>query len=313
MKILICPLNWGLGHATRCVPLVRNYISEGHEVVVVADGYPLAFLKLQFPTLRFIEYKSYNIRYSKGNSLVFAMLQSFPAIVAGIIREHKWLDQLVQTEHFDQVVSDNRFGMWSKRVHSIYITHQLMIKMPRAFKWLEPLVWLVHRFIINRYNACYIPDVEGVENLSGDLAHKYPLPLNARFIGHLSRFSELTANKPDKRFDILAIVSGPEPQRTLFENQLIERYKSSSERVLIVCGTPNNQSERNRIDNICRVSHLTDYEFVTIIAGVEKIISRSGYSSIMDFKILNCLHKVEFTPTPGQTEQNYLFDLHGFK
>ena len=111
MKILICPLNWGLGHATRCVPLVRNYISEGHEVVLVADGYPLAFLKQQFPTLRFIEYKSYNIRYSEGNSQVFAMLQNLPAILGRIISEHKWLHQLLKSEHFDQVVSDNRFGM----------------------------------------------------------------------------------------------------------------------------------------------------------------------------------------------------------
>lgn len=309
MKILVCPLNWGLGHAARCVPLVRNYISEGHEVVLVADGYPMAFLEQQFPTLRFIEYKSYNIRYSGGNSQVFAMLKSLPAILSGIISEHKWLDELLKTEHFDQIVSDNRFGLWSKRVHSIYITHQLMIKMPRAIKWLEPVAWLIHRFIINRFNACYIPDLEGEGSLSGDLAHKYPLPSNARFVGHLSRFSGIGTLNTDTRFDVLAIVSGPEPQRTLFENQLIERYKSRKEAVLIVRGTPEKQPESNSIGNIYIVSHLTDYEFVTIIAGVKKIISRSGYSSLMDFKELNCLSKVEFIPTPGQTEQQYLFDI----
>lgn len=313
MKILFCPLNWGLGHATRCVPLIQNYISEGHEVVLVSDGYPMEFLKLRFPDLRIIEYKSYSVRYSKTNSQVFAMLKNLPLVISGAFAEHQWLKKLLKREAFDVVVSDNRFGMWSKQTYSIYITHQLMIKMPRWLFWLEPLAWLAHRFVISRYNVCYIPDNEDSDNLSGDLSHKYPLSRNARFIGYLSRFSGFNNYKPDERYDVLAIVSGPEPQRTLFANQLIERYKSGNEKVLLVCGTPNNQPASSILGNICMVSHLTDYEFVTIIAGVKKIISRPGYSSLMDFKVLNCLPKVEFIPTPGQTEQEYLFEYQNYR
>ena len=50
---------------------------------------------------------------------------------------------------------------------------------------------------------------------------------------------------------------------------------------------------------------------IAIINGAKKIISRSGYSSIMDYHALGCLEKVEMIATPGQTEQEYLQDLHG--
>ena len=139
-KILICPLNWGLGHATRCVPIIRQLMADGNEPVLVCDGFPLQFIRQEFPTLRFIEFPSYTITYSKGNSQIVAMLRSFPSIIFGIFRENNWLKQLLKTEHFDQVISDNRFGMWNKQVHSVYVTHQLMVKMPQNLKFLAELV-----------------------------------------------------------------------------------------------------------------------------------------------------------------------------
>ena len=187
MKILICPLNWGLGHAARCVPIIRQLIDDGHEPVVVSDGFPLELLRSEFPALRFIEFPSYSIHYAAGKSQVGAMLFNFPEIMKGIIKEHFWLKSLLQAEHFDRIISDNRFGMWNKRTHSIYMTHQLMVKMPVFLKILEPIAHLIHKAIINRYDECWIPDHEN-GGLSGDLSHKYPIPKNARFIGSLSRF-----------------------------------------------------------------------------------------------------------------------------
>jgi UDP:flavonoid glycosyltransferase YjiC (YdhE family) len=157
MKVLVCPLNWGLGHATRCVPLVRRLLADGHEVVLVSDGFPLEFLRQQFPELRFIELPSYSIRYSAGKTQVLAMLWNLPGVIYGIYKEHKWLKNLLQREHFDQVISDNRFGLWNRKIKSIYMTHQLMIKMPFALKWLEPLAWLLHRLLILQYDECWIP------------------------------------------------------------------------------------------------------------------------------------------------------------
>lgn len=311
MKILICPLNWGLGHASRCVPIIRNLITEGHNVTIVADGFPLEFLRLQFPKLSFIELPSYPINYSSGKSQVWAMSKSLPNILCGIYNEHQWLKNLLKTEHFDQVISDNRFGMWNKNCRSIYITHQLMIKMPRALKFLEHLAWFLHRLIINRYDECWIPDNAGNTNLSGDLSHKYSLPNHAKFIGLLSRFDIVDKSEIDTRYEVVAILSGIEPQRTIFEEQLICRFQNTKQKVLIVLGRPTSLNKYNYLNNITLVSHLADNELIAILNGADKIISRSGYSSIMDYHVLGCLEKVEMIATPGQTEQEYLQGLHG--
>ena len=310
MKILICPLNWGLGHATRCVPIIQKLLSEGHELVLVSDGFPLEFLRQEFPMLRFIELPSYSIIYSKGKSQIFAMFRSFPEICGGILKEHLWLRNLLKSEHFDQIISDNRFGLWNKHIHSIYITHQLMVKMPSSLKILEPVIWLLHRIIINRYNACWIPDSKENGGLSGDLAHKYPLPKKADFIGPLSRFSNMGRILPNMNFDTVAILSGVEPQRSIFEKELIQMYQNTESKTLIIKGQPNNLKQETKQGSITLVSHLLSNEIATYLLGAKKIISRSGYSTIMDLDALNCLDKVEFTPTPGQTEQEYLSIIH---
>lgn len=310
MKILICPLNWGLGHATRCVPIIQQLMIEGHELAVAADGFPLEFLRQEFPTLRFIELPSYSIYYSSGNSQIISMLFSIPNIIRGIVNEHYWLKKLLKTEPFEQVISDNRFGMWNKRVHSIYISHQLMVKMPRGLKMFETLVWLIHRCFINRYNECWIPDNKENNGLSGDLSHKYPLPKNAKFIGIQSRFQNLIDIQPDSRFEVAAIVSGIEPQRTIFEKSLIEKYRNADYRTLIITGQPQVGNPKTTIGNITLITHLSDFEMASVLLGTKKVISRSGYSTIMDLSTLNCLHKVEFIPTPGQTEQEYLAIIH---
>lgn len=306
MRILICPLNWGLGHATRCVPIIRKYVAEGHELVLATDGYPLEFIKLEFPELETIELPSYPVGYSVGNSQIMAMARNLPSILIGIYRENKWLRTLLKMEHFDLVISDNRFGLWTKQTNCYYITHQLMIKMPNSLKVLEPLVWWLHRQVINRYNKCWIPDYKENGGLSGNLSHNYPLPKNAEFIGPLSRFSATTTYTSDNRFDVVAIVSGIEPQRTLFENQLVQRFAKSEEKTLILCGKPAANNSKLQIGYICFATHIADTELAPYLMGAKKIIARSGYSTIMDLHALNCLEKAEFIPTPGQTEQEYL-------
>jgi len=306
MKILVCPLNWGLGHATRCVPVIRQLISEGHEPVLVSDGFPLEFLRQEFPSLRYIILPSYSIHYSTGNSQKGAMMRSLPAICRGIFREHRWLKKLLKTEHFDRVISDNRFGMWNKHVHSVYISHQLMIKMPRELKILEPIAWLIHRSFITRYDECWIPDVKEKGGLSGDLSHKYTLPKNAVFTGTLSRFQGLKNIIPNNDYEVIAVLSGIEPQRSLLEQNMIDRYRDASHRTLIVSGKPQSQKQEIQIGKTTLISHLTSTELASVILGAKQIVSRSGYSTIMDLAALNCLQKAEFIPTPGQTEQEYL-------
>lgn len=307
MKILICPLNWGLGHATRCIPVIKQLIQEGHEVVIAADGYPLHLLRETFSEIRFIESTSYKIRYSAGKSQLTAMFKSIPKILIGTIKEHYWLKQLNKQEQFDQIISDNRFGLWNKNIHSIYITHQLMIKMPLVLKFMEPLVWLGHRFFIHRYNECWVPDDAGENNLSGDLSHRYTLPRNVRFIGPLSRFSALNTRTTNlKSYDTVILISGPEPQRTLFEKQMIERFSPSTKEVLIVQGLPGQITTQAVSDSLKRIPHLTTEVMAFYLLQAKIIICRSGYSTIMDLVALGCLDKAILIPTPGQTEQEYL-------
>lgn len=308
-RILIAPLNWGLGHATRCIPIIYELLSQGHYIIIAADGFPLQLLSEEFSELPFLDFPSFQIRYTAGKSQVGAMLRNLPRIVLGIKKEHQQLQKLIVEHQISMVISDNRFGLWSEQVPSIYITHQLMIKMPRGLRLLEPLAWQMHRFIINKYQACWIPDFSESPTLSGDLSHKYPLPKHAQFIGCLSRFS----NTPDivlsKTYDVLAVLSGPEPHRSLMENELIRRYQGKSESVLIVEGQPHNEIIQKQIENILLVSHLPTAELKAQLLSAKKIICRSGYSSIMDLHVLN--RKATLIPTPGQTEQEYLGELHG--
>lgn len=312
MKILICPLNWGLGHASRCIPIIQNYINEGHDVYIGSDGVALQLLKLKFPTLIFVELPSYNVQYSKSNSQIIAMTRNIPRIFSGIIREHVWLYKFLKNNTFDLIISDNRFGLWSKSTKCVYITHQLMIKMPTSLKALETLVWRMHRTLISRYNQCWVPDFESDPNLSGDLSHLYPLPSNTKFIGPISRFSINKDEKISTEYSTIAIISGVEPQRKIFQNQLQKRFENQPYKVLFVCGEPESEYKYST-KNITFVSHLNDIELKMHLLGTERIICRSGYSSIMDLHALNCIGKTEFIPTPGQTEQLYLFEHLSFK
>jgi uncharacterized protein (TIGR00661 family) len=306
-KVLVCPLNWGLGHATRCVPIIREQLAAGNEVVICADGYPLEFLRQEFPALRTIELPSYPIRYSKGKSQVFAMLRFLPTLLKGIYRENRWLKELLRREHFDVIISDNRFGLWNRDIHSIYITHQVMVKMPKGLKWLEPIGYILHKYIINKYNECLIPDFAEDGGLSGDLSHKYALPANAKFIGTLSRFNDCKLTAADASYQVVAVLSGVEPQRTLFEKELIAVCKNSDKKTLIVQGKPGSEPFRVEITgNLTVVPYMNTSELAAVLMGCEEIISRSGYTTIMDLNALNCLNKARLIPTPGQTEQEYL-------
>lgn len=240
---LVAPLNWGLGHASRCIPLINNLLTDNKNVIIASDGIALDLLRQEFPKLPFVNLPSYNIKYGKRNSQILAMLMSLPKIITAILREHRLLKDITLQYKINTVISDNRFGMWNKKIHSIYLTHQLMIKAPKGLKFLEPIMWYVHRLIINRYDECYIPDFEGDNNLSGDLSHKYTLPKNAKFINPLSRFSSLDVDcliSKKNNYDIVIIISGPEPQRSIFEKNMLIRFAHSTEKILILQGLPSN-------------------------------------------------------------------------
>jgi predicted glycosyltransferase len=311
MKILICPLNWGLGHATRCIPLIEDYLKDGNEVVVAADGYPLILLQQEFPDIQFIELPSYDFSYSRGKSQVSAMFRSLPNIISGIFREHQQLKKILENQLFDVVISDNRFGMWNKKVKSVYMTHQVRIIMPRKLKWAEPIIKALHLFIINQYDECLIPDYPGEKNLSGELSHGFPLPKHVHYIGPLSRFRNFKQQPAKNQYELVALVSGPEPQRSVFESELTGICLKSGKKSLLIRGLPGHDSSLHKINQLSILPHLPSHELATVLCHAYTIYCRSGYSTIMDLEALGCLEKAIMIATPGQTEQEYLEGLHG--
>ncbi len=303
IRVLVCPLNWGLGHATRCVPVIKLLISNGFRVFIATDGLPLNFLKSEFPGLDTITFPGFSPSYPKGRKLVLKMLFTAPSFLTGIIQEHRKLRQIIKNLNINIVVSDNRYGLWNRQVKSIMIIHQIMVKAPRGFKLFEPLFFMVNKLMINRFDECWIPDLPEQGNLSGDLSHKYPLPRNAHFIGWLSRFS--SGEQADKQKNgLVAVLSGPEPQRTILEQQLIKALSASSMSCTLVLGKPGNGMASESINGIRLIPHLATNEMETMLKEASLVICRPGYTTIMDLAAIGA--RALFIPTPGQTEQEYL-------
>ena len=309
MRVLVAPLNWGLGHAARCVPLIERLQAEGHEVVLGGAGESLALLRKRFPALSVLPLAPLELRYGKGKRQVTAMLCALPKIIRSARQDHVLLDEYLRYEQIDQVVSDNRFGLWSRKTHCVYMTHQLIVPLPRPWRWMEPLVARWHRRVISRYDECWIPD-EPTHGLAGRLSHPAMLPPNAKYIGVLSRFAG-KQYKADSTYQVVAVLSGLEPQRTLLEQDICRRYEHTDKAVLIVRGKMQAPLTvvRNQMSGITLVPWLDDSHLAAYLLGAERIICRSGYSSVMDMYALGVSAKVEWHPTPGQPEQEYLSTL----
>ena len=323
-KYLVAPLNWGLGHASRCVPLVWRLLEEGHEVILGGDGESLTLLRRHFPKLRYTYLAPLNLQYSAGKSQVWAMVKALPKLVVWSMKDHLMLQAILREEHIDGIISDNRFGLYinqpttnDHRPTTIYLTHQLSIMLPKGWRWFEPLVARLHARIYARYNKVWVPDYEEKAiSLAGELSHPQLSILNSQFsilnyIGPLSRFSILDRQTTNDElrttnYDVVAVLSGLEPQRTALEKEIIARYQDTQERVLIVQGLMHRPSTRIKRGNLTIVPTMGDAELVAAMKGAKHIIARSGYSTIMDLEALGMIKKAELIPTPGQPEQEYL-------
>lgn len=304
-RIIVCPLDWGLGHATRCIPVIRELQAQGAEVIIAADKRPLDLLKLEFPDLQFVVFPGYDIAYPETGSMAIKMFFSIPKILRKIKEEKLFLEEMIRKEKIKGVVSDNRYGLGIKSVPSVLILHQLMVKSPVG----EDLLHRITKDYIRKFKFCWVPDFPGNENLSGDLAHQYPLPENARFVGPLSRLSCISQkDTSEKKYDLMVIISGPEPQRTVFENLIIDQVSKISQRSLVVLGKPESAITSKKINNAEVVSHLGAEQMFKAIEDSDIVVTRPGYSTIMDLAVMH--KKAVFVPTPGQTEQEYLGKMY---
>jgi uncharacterized protein (TIGR00661 family) len=278
--------------------------------VIGGYGRSLILLQKEFPLLKSIELRGFSPSYSQSPNLILHLLSLLPRFIKTILSEHRELNKLIDLYHFDCVISDNRYGLWNKKIRSIIITHQVMIKTPDWLRFAEYLIYRVSRFLISRFDECWIPDYKEATGLSGDLSHKYPLPANARFIGPLSRFREPESSSEERYEErkIAAIISGPEPQRSIFEGMLIKQLSEINLPAILISGKPESEKVAVAKGNLTILPYLTTEALLSVLVSSALIICRSGYSSLMDLQAVHA--KALFVPTPGQTEQLYLARLH---
>ncbi len=297
-KVLVAPLNWGIGHATRCIPIIRQLLQAEYQPVIASDGEALALLKKLFPDLTHIELPSYNVQYTtKGFLLKIKLLLQIPKFLKTFFKERKIIAKIVEEERVDALISDNRFGVFSPEIPSIYITHQLRVQSGVTSFFTTK----IHQFIRARFNVCWVPDSKGMPNLSGLLSHGITQKKSPVFIGLLSSF---TKKSLPITYDILLLLSGPEPQRSLLEDKLTDALKNSKKRICLVKGIIEDTPKKERVGNLTSYNFLLGKDLENIINQSELIISRSGYSTLMDLAVLE--KKAFFIPTPGQTEQECL-------
>ncbi|MFI5124651.1 MAG: glycosyltransferase [Chitinophagales bacterium] len=303
-NVLIAPLDWGLGHATRCIPIIKALQKRGIQVMVAAGGPQKILLQNEFPGLEFLEIPGYGIRLDgKGKSLVWRLILRIPSFLRSIRKEKAWLEALSRQRRIDAVISDNRYGFYHNQTHSIFITHQLYI-VSGLGDWVNRVLLKLNHHFINRFSECWVPDFQGPDSLAGILSHPPRLPrIPVTYCGILSRCKReenMVISNP-----LLILISGPEPQRTLFENEMfrvMEQYKS---RAIVVRGLPGNEKKISLSNRQIDVyNHLASGPLNDLLNISEFVICRSGYSTLMDLARLK--KKAILIPTAGQPEQEYL-------
>jgi uncharacterized protein (TIGR00661 family) len=299
-------MDWGIGHATRCVPVIEKLTELEFEVIIAASGRPLEFLKKEYPAMRIIEFPGANIRYPRNGWMALKMLQIVPMLLSGIWLEHRALKKIVRQTGASLVISDNRFGCWLAGISSVFITHQPGIRVPGQLKFIKGILNSANRWFINKYTECWIPDFEPHRGLAGDLSHPAKMPKRSYYIGILSRFSLRPDPYADsvQHYDLLVMLSGPEPQRTILEEKVLMQLVNINMQVAMVRGIPESDEEFVLDGRIHVFSHLETEKMKRLINASDLVISRSGYSTIMD--IVSLGKRAIFIPTPGQTEQEYL-------
>ena len=352
MKVLVAPLDWGLGHATRCVPVVREFLRAGAEVELAVVKANANFFREVFPDLRQRLAPSYNIVYPKhGYNMALWLLKNSMHLNAVMRYEHHFAEEMVKRHGYDVLFSDNRFAFYSKNALSIYMTHQRRIAFPRAFAAFERIGVMWHANIMRKFDEVWVPDLEIYPGYAGSLSHSGATPGDKpmRFVGTLSRFSEMgndgnalgnapapvdlerevdlmsvsefmahSANvewdaAPEKRtsgnhsfemranYKVVAVVSGVEPARTQFEQQLREALQQIPGRHMMILGKPSAEQKTWTEGNIEFHTHLATNDFAEAVKRADFVVSRGGYSTVMDMAELGA--KCIFVPTPGQFEQ----------
>lgn len=298
-RILVAPLDWGLGHATRCIPVIQLLLKKGYEVHIASSGDALRLLQLEFPQLKQFILPSYKVSYSQRLPFMIKVFLQLPKFLWVINKENKTIEEITNQSKYDLIISDNRYGCRASNVKSVFICHQLNIIMPRLIAWVAPVINYVNHVWIGRFDQCWIPD-----DLSSDLTGRLSTPAlhNSEWVGVLSRFKK--GESVATEFQLAVLLSGPEPQRSVFEKKILHQLSGLNIKSILVRGRLDVNPVEKDNRHLMVINYLHGEELQSIIEKSEVVLCRSGYSTIMD--LVKLQKKAVFVPTPGQTEQEYL-------
>lgn len=297
-NILVAPLNWGLGHTTRCIPIIKALEKNGFTPILASDGSALALLKKEFPHLTALQLPSYNIEYAKkGENFKWKLIKNSPKTITAIFDEKKMVQKWVKEYNLLGIISDNRLGVYSKKVPSVFITHQLTVLSGKT-TWISSKL---HQFFIAKFDECWVPDTKDFPNLSGKLGHLSKSKLNIKYIGVLSR---LEKQELEVKYNLMVILSGPEPQRTLLEEKIIEELQHYHGKVIFIKGKVELEQKMEQKGNITYYNFMQTEQLEKTFNESELVLCRPGYTTVMDLAKLD--KKAFFIPTAGQFEQEYL-------
>ncbi len=294
-------------------------LKRGFRVILASEPSIIYLIQREIPSIETDYFPGAKISYSAGKTQVWKLIRLLPKGIYWYFKEKQITARLVKKYNPLAIISDNRYGCYNKKVKSILITHQLMLKMPKGFSWFEkPFHWLI-KTLISRFEYCWVPDNAMPYSLAGDLVHKYKLPKNSILVGPLSRFmsfdndtsSNIKETKIDKK-DLLVLLSGPEPHRSILHNKLLKKTSVEKMSSVFITGKPGIIDRYLMHENgIAEYSHANTTKLKQFIESSENIICRSGYTSIMDLWYIG--KAAILIPTPGQTEQEYLAGYHNGK
>lgn len=301
MNILVAPLDWGLGHTTRCVPVIACLRAKGHRILFAGNHQQCNYISGTFPGIETIYLEGYNVRYAASGSMFMPMvINQVPSLLRTIRKENDWLKETVRQYNIDLVISDNRYGLYHNTVPSVIITHQLNI-ITGLGSMADNILRRLHYRFLNRFNNVWVADVQQSPGLAGRLSHPASLPHNTQYIGLLSQVEPVTTANSGY---LLVLLSGPEPQRTILADKLWLQVLSYTGKVLFVEGADEGAAKQDIPEHITYHKRISGDTLAAAISGADMVICRSGYSTLMDLVKLD--KKAILIPTPGQTEQEYL-------
>ncbi len=297
-RILLSPLNWGLGHVTRCIGLIQLLQNQGNRFYVACDEHQQAVFENYLENVTYIRHLGYPFSFEGKGKFTRDLISNRKPLLARFAREQKEIDSYITEHQIAIVLSDHRYGFFSKQVYSLFLTHQIQLPLSMLF---APAQW-IHRRLIGNFNAIWCFD-DHQSSLAGKLSkNKASIPVE--YIGWFSRYEARTSE--ELTFDALFIVSGPAPYSTQFLSEVFQYCETHDGTFACLV---NEFNYRTQIPSNLKLVVASNWKHDDRLMYQSKcIVSRSGYSTLMDLK--KTQKSAILIPTPGQSEQLYLATLH---